>query len=133
RDPSLRQVIVLMIPRALGLGLVNLNVLIATRIASGLGSGSVASYNRGWSLMQLPETLIGTAMGIVIFPTLATLSAAGDLRGKRSAMSGALRFILIATIPAIVAMVLAGRPLLGLLEGGAFQAGDADRVFRVVQ
>ncbi len=133
RDPSLRQVITLMIPRALGLGLVNLNMLIATNIASGLGSGSVASYNRGWSLMQLPETLIGTAMGIVIFPTLATLSAAGDLRGKRDAMSGALRFILIASIPAAVAMAVAGRPLVGVLEGGAFDSESASRVFRVLQ
>jgi len=32
--------------------------------------------------MQLPETLIGTAIGIVIFPTLALLSSEGDLRGQ---------------------------------------------------
>ncbi len=133
RDPALRQVITLMIPRAIGLALINVNALIATNIASTLGSGSVASYNRGWSLMQLPETLIGTAMGIVIFPTLATLSAAGDLRGKRDAMSGALRFILIASIPAAVAMIVAGRPLVGVLEGGAFDSGSGDRVFRVLQ
>ncbi len=133
RDPSLRQVITLMIPRAVGLAVVNLNFLVATRLASQLESGSVASFNRGWSLMQLPETLIGTAMGIVIFPTLATLSAAGDLRGKRDAMSGALRFILIASIPAAVGLALAGRPLVGVLEGGAFNSASADRVFRVVQ
>jgi putative peptidoglycan lipid II flippase len=72
-------------------------------------------------------------MGIVIFPTLAMLSSAGDLRGKRSAMSGALRFILIASIPAAVAMVIAGRPLVSVLEGGAFDAESADRVFKVLQ
>jgi len=133
RDPSLREVITLMIPRAVGLGVVNLNALLAVNLASQLEAGSVASYNRGWTLMQLPETLIGTAMGIVIFPTLATLSAAGDLRGKRDAMSGALRFILIASIPAAVGLALAGRPLVGVLEGGAFNSASADRVFRVVQ
>lgn len=133
RDPSLRQVIKLMIPRALGLGLVNFNAFVAVSLASRLESGSVASYNRAWSLMQLPETLIGTAMGIVIFPTLATLSAAGDLRGKRDAMSGALRFILIASIPAAVALIVGGRPLVGILEGGAFDSESAGRVFRVLQ
>jgi putative peptidoglycan lipid II flippase len=133
RDPQLREVIVLMIPRAIGLFMFNLNALLAIRLASQIGPGSVAAYNRGWTLMQLPETLIGTAMGIVIFPTLAMLSAAGDLNGKRSAMSGALRFILTASIPSAVAMFLAGRPLVSVLEGGAFDAESADRVFRVVQ
>jgi len=133
RDPSLRQVIVLMIPRAIGLFLGNAQLLIALYLGSKLVTGSVAAYNRGWSLMQLPETLIGTAMGIVIFPTLAMLSASGDVRGKRAAMSGALRFILIAAIPSAVAMFLAGRPLVSVLEGGAFDAASADRVFRVLQ
>lgn len=133
RNPSLREVIKLMIPRAIGLALANLNLLIAYNIASGLESGSVAAFNRGWTLMQLPQTLIGTAMGIVIFPTLALLSASGDLKGKRAAMSGALRFILIASIPAALMMAVAGRPLVGILEGGAFDPTGADRVFWVLQ
>ena len=49
--------------------------------------------------MNIPETLIGSAMGFVVF-TLAALSELGDLEHKRRAMSGAVRFILIATIPA---------------------------------
>ncbi|MBX3081557.1 MAG: murein biosynthesis integral membrane protein MurJ [Anaerolineae bacterium] len=133
RDPSLREVIRLMIPRSIALGLANFNLLMAYNIASGLGEGSSAALNRGYSLMQLPETLIGTAMGIVIFPTLAALNAAGDHNGKRSALSGALRFILIAAIPAAVIMVLAGRPLVGILEGGQFDSGSAGRVFSVLQ
>jgi putative peptidoglycan lipid II flippase len=133
RDAELRQVIRLMIPRAISLGLANLDLLIAYNIASTLGSGSVAAFNRGWTLMQLPQTLIGTAMGIVIFPTLAALSANQDLSGKRAAMSGALRFVLIASIPAALIMVVAGRPLVAILEGGAFDPASADRVFAVLQ
>ncbi len=133
RNAELRQVIRLMIPRAISLGLANLDLLIAYNIASTLGGGSVAAFNRGWTLMQLPQTLIGTAMGIVIFPTLAVLSANGDLSGKRSAMSGALRFVLIASIPAALMMAVAGRPLVAILEGGAFDPASADRVFAVLQ
>ena len=133
RDPSLREVIRLMIPRSIALGLANFNLLMAYRIATGLGEGNPAAFDRGYSLMQLPETLIGTAMGIVIFPTLAALNASGDHNGKRSALSGALRFILIAAIPAAVIMVLAGRPLVGILEGGQFDSTSAQRVFSVLQ
>lgn len=133
RNTELREVIRLMIPRAISLGLANLDLLIAYNIASTLGGGSVAAFNRGWTLMQLPQTLIGTAMGIVIFPTLAALSANGDLNGKRAAMSGALRFVLIASIPAALMMAVAGRPLVAILEGGAFDPASADRVFAVLQ
>ena len=59
-------------------------------IASRLSVGSVSALDWGWRLMQIPQTLIGTAMGIVIFPTLAALSEVRDLDGKRDAMSGAL-------------------------------------------
>ena len=133
RDPDLRGVIRLMIPRAIGLGLLNINLLVAISLASQLGTGAASAYSWGWALMQLPETLIGTAMGVVIFPTLATLSAAGDRVGKRAAMSGALRFILIGTILAAFLMVLVGRPLIGILQGGAFSASGADAVYVVLQ
>lgn len=133
RDPDLRGVIQLMIPRAIGLGLLNINLLVAISLASQLGTGAASAYSWGWGLMQLPETLIGTAMGVVIFPTLATLSAAGDRDGKRAAMSGALRFILIGTIPGAFLMVLVGRPLIGILQGGAFSAAGADAVYVVLQ
>jgi putative peptidoglycan lipid II flippase len=133
RDSSLREVVRLMIPRSIALGLANFNLLMAYNIASNLGEGNPAALDRGYSLMQLPETLIGTAMGLVIFPTLAALNATGDHDGKRSALSGALRFILIAAIPAAVIMVIAGRPLVSILEGGQFDSTSAGRVFSVLQ
>jgi putative peptidoglycan lipid II flippase len=129
RDPDLRRVIRLMIPRAIGLGLLNVNLLIAINMASGLGAGASSAYNWGWGLMQLPETLIGTAMGVVIFPTLATLSAANDLNGKRAALSGAWRFILIGAIPSAVLMIVAGRQLLSLLKGGAFDTTGVNAIY----
>ncbi|MBN2470408.1 MAG: murein biosynthesis integral membrane protein MurJ [Anaerolineae bacterium] len=133
RDPNLRQVIVLMIPRLLGLGVVSFNFLVANRIASRLGEGAVSAFDWGWKLMQIPQTLIGTAMGFVIFPTLAALSELGDEPGKRRAFSGAMRFVLVATIPSAVGLLLVGRPGIALLEGGAFDASATDAVFSALQ
>ncbi len=129
RDPNLWRVIRLMIPRAIGLGVFSFNFIVMYNIASRLGSGSVAALNWGWRLMQIPETLIGTAMGIVIFPTLAMLSELKDVDGKRSAMAGGLRFILIATIPSAIGLVLVGHPLISLLQRGAFDADAVNLVY----
>jgi putative peptidoglycan lipid II flippase len=132
-DPVLWRVIRLMLPRVAGLGVFSLNFIVMNNIASRLGTGSVSALDWGWRLMQIPQTLIGTAMGTVIFPTLAALSEVGDEDGKRGAMSGALRFILIATIPSSVALVLLGRPTISLLEGGAFDANASVLVYSTLQ
>lgn len=128
-DPQLRQVIKLMLPRVAGLGISNINVIIMTNLGSRLGEGAVSAIDWGWRIMQIPQTLIGTAMGIVIFPTLSALSEVQDEQGKRTAMSGALRFIMIATIPSAIGMILVGQPLLSLLEGGAFDASSTVIVY----
>ena len=128
-NPQLWLVIRLMLPRIGGLGVFSLNFLVMNNIASRLGAGSVSALDWGWRLMQIPQTLIGTAMGIVIFPTLAALSELNDLSGKRDAMSGALRFILICSIPSAIALILLGRPLISLLERGAFDASASALVY----
>lgn len=128
-NPQLWRVIRLMLPRIGGLGVFSLNFLVMNNIASRLGVGSVSALDWGWRLMQIPQTLIGTAMGIVIFPTLAALSEVDDLTGKRGAMSGALRFILISSIPSAIALIVLGRPLISLLERGAFDASASALVY----
>lgn len=129
RDPVLWRVFRLMLPRVAGLGVFSLNFLVMNNIASRLGTAPVAALDWGWRLMQIPQTLIGTAIGTVIFPTLAALSEVGDEKGKREAMSGALRVILVTSIPAAVGLIVVGRPLISLLERGAFDAAASALVY----
>lgn len=133
RNPVLWRIIRLMLPRVAGLGVFSVNFLIMNNIASRLGTGSVSALDWGWRLMQIPQTLVGTAMGTVIFPTMAALSELGDTDGKRDAMSGALRFIMIASIPATVGLIFVGRPLISLLERGAFDASASALVYSTLQ
>ncbi|NWG15940.1 MAG: murein biosynthesis integral membrane protein MurJ [Chloroflexi bacterium] len=133
RDPVLWRVVQLMLPRVVGLGVFSLNFLVMNNIASRLGTGSVSALSWGWRLMQIPQTLIGTAMGTVIFPTLAALSEIGNETGKRNAMSGALRFIMIASIPSAVGLIFVGRPLISLLERGAFDASASALVYSTLR
>ena len=132
-DPELRRVIKLMIPRIADIGVVSVLTIVTSNILSRLGTGSASAFDWGWRLMQIPETLIGTAMGVVIFPTLAALSSLGDVAGKRQAMSGALRFILIGTIPSAIGLILIGRPMISLLERGAFDASASTLVYNTLQ
>jgi len=132
-DPTLWRVARLMLPNIAAIGLFGLNFTVMGNIASWLGTGAVSGLDWGWRLMQIPETLIGTAMATVIFPTLSALSAVNDEKGKRDAMSGALRFIFIGTIPSVIGLILVGRLLIRLLEGGAFDSSASALVYAALQ
>ena len=133
RNPLLWRVVRLMLPRIAGLGVFSLNFIIMTNLASRLGSGSVSAFDWGWRLMQIPQTLLGTALGTVIFPTLAALSETGDEAGKRASFAGSLRMLIVTCIPATAGLLIIGQPLLSLLERGAFDASAAQLVYRCLQ
>ena len=127
---AVRRVALLMGPRVLDLGLFHLTLLITTNLASRLAAGGVSALEWGWDAMQLPETIIGTAFGLVAFPTLAELAARGDRDGLRRTLGESLRTVLALAVPAAVGLMVLGRPLLALLyQRGAFSAAATDAVF----
>ncbi len=134
RHPDLRAVLTLMGPRVLGLGATYLNFVLPTFLGSRLPAGAISAYEYGWRLMQFPETIIGTALGLTVFPTLAELANAGDREGLRRTASRALRLVLALTVPAAVGLLLMGRPLTALFfQRGAFDATVTDRVYWALQ
>jgi putative peptidoglycan lipid II flippase len=132
--PDLRALLRLMGPRMLGLGATYLSFVLPTFLGSRLSAGAISAYEYGWRLMQFPETIIGTALGITVFPTLAELVNAGDRGGLRRTASWALRLVLALAVPAAVGLVVLGRPLtVLLLQRGAFDAATTDRVYLALQ
>lgn len=132
--PDMKAVLRLMGPRALGLGATYLNFVLPTFLGSSLASGAISSYEYGWRLMQFPETIIGTALGLTIFPTLAEQANAGDQDGLCRTAAWALRLVLALALPAAVGLFVLGRPLTALLfQGGEFDAITTDRVYWALQ
>jgi putative peptidoglycan lipid II flippase len=132
--PDMRSLLRLIGPRMLGLGATYLNFVLPTFLGSRLSAGAISAYEYGWRLMQFPETIIGTALGITVFPTLAELANRDDRAGLRRTASWALRLLLALAVPAAVGLLMLGRPLTVLLfQGGAFDAGTTDRVFLALQ
>jgi putative peptidoglycan lipid II flippase len=107
----------------------SINWLNAT-LSSRLGEGRLASLDFAYRLMNMPWTLIGTAIGIAVFPTMAALAAQKDTEAQRRALSGSLRAILTLAIPAAVGLIVLGKPLIRILfEGGEFTAESTNMVY----
>ncbi len=134
RHPDLRIVLGMMGPRVMGLGVTYLNFVLPTFLGSQLPAGAISAYEYAWRLMQFPETIIGTAVGVAVFPTLAELANSGDRRGLSRTGSWALRMVLLLAIPAAVGLLTLGRPLTTVfLQRGAFDALATARVVWALQ
>jgi putative peptidoglycan lipid II flippase len=134
-SPTLGRVFVLMAPRVVDLLMARISIgWLNGSIGSALGEGRVSALGYAYQLMNIPWTLVGTAIGFAIFPTMTKMAARKDVDAQRKALSGALRAIFTLSIPAAVGMIMLGRPLIRLLfERGEFTTQSTELVFYALQ
>jgi putative peptidoglycan lipid II flippase len=122
--PDVKQVLWLSLPGIISGGVTQINLAIATALASGI-AGGVAFLYYADRLFQLPLGVIGVAIGVVLLPTLSRKLRAGDAQGALDSQNRALEFALFLTLPAAAALIIIGRPILhAVFEHGAFTRAD---------
>lgn len=134
--PEVRRVLRLMGPRVLTFASLYLTLSIARdNLASWLKiTGSISALDLGWSLMQLPETVIGTALGTALLPTLSELVTRGDPVALRLVLRRAIAILLSLTVPITLFGLILAQPLIKLVfEGRAFTAENTEWVTLAVQ
>jgi putative peptidoglycan lipid II flippase len=70
KDRDFRVILGNLPPRSLDQGMDQINDIVETHIASGLGSGNITYYNNAYILSTAPILLIGTAISTAAFPRL---------------------------------------------------------------
>jgi len=127
RDPAVREVGRLMLPRVLGLAAWQLNFLITVFFASTISDQAISAANYAWLIVMTPLGIFGMAISTALFPTLADQAAQERSDDMRWTVSNALRLILFLTLPASVGLMLLGQPLVTFLfQRGAFDAGSTN-------
>jgi putative peptidoglycan lipid II flippase len=118
RDTGLLTALKLMGPRLLTMGGIQLIVIARDNLASRTGQvGAVTSLTYGWMIMQVPETLIGTAIAIAILPTLSEFAAEQNWAGFRLTLEKALRILISLTLPIAAVMAAGLHPLVRAVFG----------------
>lgn len=116
RSPGVQKVLAVLVPRALNVLFIQVVFIFQERFASYLVTGSVNALALGWLFMQVPETLIGTAIGTALLPTLSEQVARRERDQFEGSLNRALRVILALTIPAAVLIAMTLRPVVSLLN-----------------
>jgi putative peptidoglycan lipid II flippase len=129
--PGLRQIFRLMLPAIIGNAAVQINVMVNTSFASQLSDplrghdGPVSWLAYALRFVQLPLGLFAVAFASALLPSVSRSAAAKDFAEFRKTLSRALGMVFLLTIPASIALIVLGKPIIGsVYQGGRFQIYD---------
>ncbi len=122
KDTDIRQVLMLMGPRLLGVAVVQLNFWVNTWLASQMAPGSLTGLTYGFSLMLMAQAAIAQSVAIAAMPTFSAQHALGRVDELRHSLAASLRGVLLLAVPASLGLILLRGPLVSLL----FQRGNFD-------
>jgi putative peptidoglycan lipid II flippase len=120
-DPRIRQVLTLMLPVMLGLGIVNLDQLINAAFGSLVSEHAPSAINNAFRIYMLPQGVFSVAVATVLFPTLSRMASGREPTAMRRAVGNGMRQINLLLIPAAAFMLVLPTPIVRLVfERGHF-------------
>jgi len=121
KTPVVREVLLLMGPRLIGVAVVQLNFWVNTLIASGQPEGSITFIQIGFMLMMMPQAAIAQSIAIAALPTFSAQVARGRREEMRHSLAVTLRGVLLLSLPASIGLILLRRPVIAMIyEDGLF-------------
>jgi putative peptidoglycan lipid II flippase len=121
-DPRVRRVLMLMLPVSVGLGLINIDLVLNSTLGSLVSAQAPRAIDAAFRIYMLPQGIFSVAVATVLFPMLSRLAARGDRAGLRAVTANGLRQIALLLIPAAAATAVLATPIVRLV----FQRGEFD-------
>lgn len=124
--PGVRELLRLMLPAAIGAGVVQINLVVDIILASLLPDGSVSYLFYADRLNQLPIGVVGVAVGTALLPLLSRQVAAGQQDEAIGSLNRAVELTLLLAVPAAAAFIVVPDALVStLFQRGAFGAAES--------
>ncbi|MBT7037986.1 murein biosynthesis integral membrane protein MurJ, partial [bacterium] len=125
KSKQLYRVLMLMIPRVMGIAMTQINLLVVTILASTLEPGSLAIFNFANNLQSVPLGVFGISFAIASFPALSGLWAQNKKEEFISKFTGTFRKILFFIVPcSAMIYVLRAQIVRVVLGAGVFNWDD---------
>lgn len=111
-NPEIIEAFKLVGPRLLTMLMIQLMFIARDNLASRLDQeGTVSALTYGWMIMQVPETILGTAIATALLPTLSEHVTRGNWREFRQIIEKAIRVLIALTLPVAAVMAAGMHPL----------------------
>ena len=124
--PAVRELVVLILPATLAAGVYQLSQLFYAYFSTRLGEGALTNLSYADRLNQLPLSIIGTALGVAILPSISQAIARDDEVEAADVQARAFDLSMLLTLPATLALAVASGPIIGALyQGGEYSVESA--------
>src|SRR5215216_3501374 len=124
-DPRVRRVLLLMLPVSLGLGLINVSLLINSTIGFLVSDEAPTAIDAAFRLYMLPQGMFSVAVATVLFPALSRLAARRDLAGLQALIGSGMRQIALLLIPSSAVSAVLAEPITRIIyERGEFTSSQ---------
>lgn len=133
-DRRLREVVRLLIPNGLAVGVGYAGFILDTAFASKAPEiAGLPALHNAWLLVGLPIALLGQAVGQSAFPRLAAHAAATEWGELRRTLLRAIGAVIALALLATAALILLGRPVIRILfEHGRYDAAAGALTYSVL-
>lgn len=114
----IKEIMILMTPRSISLGIISLNTVLFAAIARNLlEPGALSIYKLVESFQTAPIAIFANAIAVALFPTLSEYAAKQDWQRFSSALIKAFRFVLFTLIPSTVLFIVLRAQIIRLYIG----------------
>ncbi len=133
-DSGVRQILKLMGPAVIAASVTQVNVVVNSMFAYGVGEGAVSWLSYAFRLMQLPIGVFGVAVATVTLPALSRAAISGVGEDFGPTLAKGLKLVMFLVFPATVGLVMLASPIISLLyERGEFDAADRNATAGALQ
>ena len=124
--PAVKELVILVLPATFAAGVYQISQFFYGFFASRLGEGAMAYLSYADRLNQLPLSIIGTALGTAILPSISRAVDRGREEEAGRVQGRAFELSMLLALPATLALAVAAGPIIGaLFQGGEFTVEDA--------
>lgn len=115
--PGIKKIAILMGPAVFGAAVYQVNILVATMLASMLPEGSVSYLYYADRLVQFPLGIFAISLSVAVLPSLSRQAAANDFAALENTFSFAMRLVFFIAIPSTIGLIVLREPIVALLFG----------------
>jgi putative peptidoglycan lipid II flippase len=126
RNPGMKRVFALIGPTIVGMAAYQINIVVSTTLATGSGTGAVASLQYSLRLQELVLGVFVISLGTVLLPDLAGAARARDWASYSGSLGRGLKAMLLITVPVALYSMLVGEDIVTFLY--RYKAFGADSV-----
>lgn len=122
---DVRGMVMLSLPRTIGLSLSTLSLIAIVAIASLIGTGSISIFQFSLNLQNVPLGIIGISYSVAAFPTLARFFSSDNMKDFVSYIAVAARQIIFWSLPVMFLFIVLRAQIVRVILGtGNFSWDD---------